>query len=80
MKLSYASVENKRIGMGRGPVSELWLRSIGGIGLSLPRISCAVQAATWVKRTFALRPALNNIRKQRAEQRQFKSSQVDDMF
>jgi hypothetical protein len=40
----------------------------------------AVQVAAWVKRTFALRPALANIRKQRGEHRQFKSSQVDDMY
>ncbi len=40
----------------------------------------AVQAATWVKRTFALKPALNQIRKDRAEQRQTQSSQVDTMY
>lgn len=43
-------------------------------------LPAAVQVAAWVKRTFALRPALAAIRKQRGEQRQFKSSQVDDMY
>ena len=40
----------------------------------------AVQAATWVKRTFALKPALNQIRKERAEHRQAQSDQVDTMY
>ena len=40
----------------------------------------AVAVATWVKKTFALRPALNRIRRQRAEQRQHQSDQVDGMF
>ena len=66
--------------MGRGSMLERWARPRCGLGLTPPGSFCAVQAATWVKRTFALRPALNNIRKQRAEQRQFKTSQVDDMF
>ncbi|DBB11066.1 TPA: hypothetical protein ACH3X3_006531 [Trebouxia sp. C0006] len=39
-----------------------------------------VQAATWVKRTFALKPALNQIRKERAEHRQAQSDQVDTMY
>ncbi len=40
----------------------------------------AVQLATWVKRTFALKPALESIRKHRGEQRQLRTSQVDDMY
>lgn len=40
----------------------------------------AVQAATWFKRTFALQPALNQIRKERAEHRQDQSNQVDTMY
>lgn len=40
----------------------------------------AVQVATWVKRNFALRPALNRIRKQRAEHRAAQSDQVDRMY
>ena len=40
----------------------------------------AVQAATWFKRTFALKPALNQIRKERAEHRHDQSDQVDTMY
>ena len=39
-----------------------------------------VQAATWFKRTFALKPALNQIRKERAEHRHDQSDQVDTMY
>jgi len=39
-----------------------------------------VQVATWVKKTFALKPALAAIRKQRGEQRHLKTSQVDEMY
>lgn len=40
----------------------------------------AVQVATWVKRNFALRPALNRIRKERGDHRQTQSDQVDRMY
>lgn len=40
----------------------------------------AVQVATWVKRNFALKPALSRIRKQRAEHRELESDQVDRMY
>ena len=40
----------------------------------------AVRAATWVKQTFALKPALNQIRKDRAEHRQDQSDQIDNMY
>ncbi len=43
-------------------------------------LGSAVQLATWVKKTFALRPALNRIRRQRPEQRDHQSDQVDGMF
>lgn len=47
----------------------------------IPQIrTLEVQAATWVKRTFALKPALNQIRKERAEHRQGQSNQVDTMY
>lgn len=40
-----------------------------------------VQAATWVKKTFSLQPAVKRARKQRADQRQgHRSEQVDRMF
>lgn len=40
-----------------------------------------VQLATWIKKTFALKPALDRARKERAEQRGGqKTSQVDTMY
>jgi len=39
-----------------------------------------VRAATWFKKTFALKPALEQIRKERAELRPTKTSQVDAMY
>ena len=48
--------------------------------LTLPVRGSAVQLATWVKKTFALRPALNRIRRQRPEQRDHQSDQVEGMF
>ena len=41
---------------------------------------CAVQLATWIKRQFGLKPALNRIRKQRAEQRPEKTEQIEYMY
>ena len=40
----------------------------------------AVQLATWVKKTFALKPALERARKERAEQRAQQNAQVDAMY
>lgn len=41
----------------------------------------AVQMATWVKRTFGLKPALERARKERREQRvNERTTQVDGMF
>ena len=42
-------------------------------------MACAVRVATWVKR-IGLGWHLNDIRKQRADQRVTKSDQVDGMF
>jgi len=39
-----------------------------------------VRVATWVKKQFALKPALNSIRKHREDQRPKPSAQVDTMF
>jgi hypothetical protein len=39
-----------------------------------------VQAATWIKKTFALKPALNRARKERGEQRPEANAQVDRMY
>lgn len=39
-----------------------------------------VQVATWMKKTFALKPALERARKQRADQRLSRNNQIDTMF
>lgn len=39
-----------------------------------------VRFATWVKKTFALKPAMENVRKQRPDQRKTKTNQVDRMY
>ena len=44
-----------------------------------PSVACAVRLATWVKR-IGLGWHLDQIRKQRPEQRVNKSDQVDGMF
>lgn len=44
------------------------------------RLWPAVQVATWIKKTFALKPALEQVRKQRAATRTEKSSQVSSMY
>lgn len=71
-------VDENTLVWGHGLADWLPIRNVRTLVAQIRTLE--VQAATWVKRTFALRPALNNIRKQRAEQRNFKSSQVDDMF
>lgn len=46
-----------------------------------PERGClAVQVATWMKKTFALKPALERARKQRADQRLSRNNQIDTMF
>jgi hypothetical protein len=40
----------------------------------------AVQLATWVKKTFALKPALEKARKQRATHRGERTAQIDNMY
>lgn len=65
---------------GQGLVDWLPVKNVRTL---VPQIrTVEVQVATWIKRTFALKPALEDIRKQRAQQRAgpFKTSQVDDMF
>uniref|UniRef100_A0A061RAU5 Gtp-binding protein lepa n=1 Tax=Tetraselmis sp. GSL018 TaxID=582737 RepID=A0A061RAU5_9CHLO len=39
-----------------------------------------VQVATWIKREFALKPALEKVRKSRGDLRQHQSSQVEEMY
>jgi hypothetical protein len=36
--------------------------------------------ATWMKKTFSLKPALNQVRKQRAAARVNANTQVEDMY
>lgn len=63
---------------GQGLMDWLPVRNVRTL---VPQIrTVEVQLATWVKKTFGLKPALDNIRKQRAEHRVAPSSQVDDMF
>ena len=40
----------------------------------------AVQVATWIKRQFALKPAINRLRTERAAQRPLLTNQVADMY
>jgi len=41
---------------------------------------CAVQVATWLKKTFALKPAINRARKARGDLRAEHNPQVDAMY
>lgn len=43
-------------------------------------IMCAVQVATWIKRQFALKPAIARIRRERAAQRPVQTAQIDNMY
>lgn len=57
-----------------------WL-PVKNVRTLVPQIrTLEVQAATWMKKTFSLKPALNQIRKERAAQRLHTSSQVDNMY
>lgn len=40
----------------------------------------AVQAATWIKQQFALKPAISRLRRERAAQRPLLTNQIDDMY
>ena len=57
-----------------------WL-PVKNVRTLVPQIrTVEVQVATWMKKTFSLKPALNQIRKQRSGERVHASSQVDDMY
>lgn len=57
-----------------------WL-PIKNVRTLVPQIrTVEVQIATWVKKQFALKPALARARKERAEQRPQQSNQVDIMY
>ncbi|KAL3153494.1 hypothetical protein ABBQ38_011825 [Trebouxia sp. C0009 RCD-2024] len=63
---------------GHGLIDFLPIRNVRTL---VPQIRTPeVQVATWFKRTFALKPALNKIRKERAEHRHDQSDQVDTMY
>jgi len=71
-------IDDQTLVWGQGLVDFLPIRNIRTL---VPQIrTLEVQVATWVKRNFALRPALNKIRKQRAEHRDVQSDQVDRMY
>lgn len=71
-------IDDQTLVWGQGLVDFLPIRNIRTL---VPQIrTLEVQVATWVKRNFALRPALNRIRKQRAEHRAAQSDQVDRMY
>ncbi len=46
----------------------------------LSAIAAAVQVATLIKRQFALKPAINRMRRERAEQRKIFTDQIDNMY
>jgi hypothetical protein len=57
-----------------------WL-PVKNVRTLVPQIrTVEVQVATWMKKTFSLKPALNQARKQRAAARLHQSPQVDDMY
>jgi hypothetical protein len=57
-----------------------WL-PVKNVRTLVPQIrTVEVQVATWLKKTFALKPALNQIRKERANFRTHTSDQLDDMY
>jgi hypothetical protein len=43
-------------------------------------VAAAVQVATWIKRQFALKPAINRVRRERAEQRKTFTNQIENMY
>jgi len=57
-----------------------WL-PVKNVRTLVPQIrTVEVQVATWLKKTFALKPALKQIRKERANFRTHLSDQIDDMY
>ena len=57
-----------------------WL-PVKNVRTLVPQIrTVEVQVATWIKKTFALKPALNQIRKERANSRTHLNDQLDDMY
>jgi hypothetical protein len=57
-----------------------WL-PVKNVRTLVPQIrTVEVQIATWIKKNFALRPALSRARKERAAQRPMPSDQLDNMY
>lgn len=72
------TIDENTLVWGQGLADWLPVRNIRTL---VPQIrTLEVQAATWLKKTFALRPALNAARKARAEQRPEANAQVDRMY
>ena len=72
------TIDENTLVWGQGLADWLPVRNVRTL---VPQIrTLEVQAATWLKKTFALRPALNAARKARAEQRPEANAQVDRMY
>lgn len=57
-----------------------WL-PVKNVRTLVPQIrTVEVQVATWMKKTFSLKPALQQVRKQRAGARVHTNNQLDDMY
>lgn len=71
-------IDENTLVWGQGLADWLPVRNVRTL---VPQIrTIEVQAATWLKKTFALKPALANARKQRAEYRPEPNAQVDRMY
>ena len=74
------TIDENTLVWGQGLADWLPVRNVRTL---VPQIrTLEVQAATWIKKTFALKPALARARKARAEQRPegASTSQVDGMY
>ena len=71
-------IDENTLVWGQGLADWLPVRNIRTL---VPQIrTIEVQAATWLKKTFALKPALANARKQRGDFRPEPNAQVDRMY
>ncbi|CAL8471988.1 g11530 [Coccomyxa elongata] len=63
---------------GQGLADWLPIRNVRTL---VPQIrTMEVQVATWIKRQFALKPAIARIRRERAPQRPVQTAQIDNMY
>jgi hypothetical protein len=71
-------IDENTLVWGQGLADWLPVRNVRTL---VPQIrTLEVQVATWMKKQFALKPALNKIRKERADKRPEKTNQVDKMY